>query len=280
MPRRPLTPSDERDSIPEMSDQAQCSLYRLPLELRGEIYKQVLGYSNIHVTGSRQLHHLRCKCASCPGYAVKYDRSRTWKSRWECDGIKYAHDGDSLQTELLRTCRRIYSEAIDLLYSANTFSFIDGPSLPRFLAAVIPPRRPGIHTIHIDANFSWPNASLLYDTPSPGTDDRFRKEVWDTLAALPNLQYLEFRIHPFPARIKAKHIHDVIPETPLWSKRSLRRVRLYVEKHLIPRFWHSADRLRRGICMIGSGLQRIRHFRDGAFISMNRHDLIFEKVNV
>lgn len=213
-PRRPLTPRLPADrTAQETADQSQSPFFRLPLELRQEIYKQVLGSSNIHVTHAVALRHLRCKCASCPGYASYYDYGGAWKRTWACDSSKYDYDGDRLSIALLLSCRWMYAEAIGLLYSSNTFTFQNSEVLRRFLHLLTPVRRACLTAVHMDVC-----ADLV-------GGDSLRNGTCEDLAELPGLRSLELRVHPPPSPQYLAGFNDL---SELKGMPNTRRVRVYL----------------------------------------------------
>lgn len=126
--------------------QEQCGfLWRLPLDIRLMIYEMVLGGNYFHVTTneskSRILSHA-CKrnTASAEGdhqacFSVSSTERRPSSApREDCPFATGF-------LPLLATCRRIYSEAIDILYSANTFEFWENRVALRFLKQTLPTQR-------------------------------------------------------------------------------------------------------------------------------------------
>lgn len=202
IPRRSLTirePLFENQDQTSRAGQLQSPLFRLPLKIRQEIYRQVLGNSNIHIVtirGGRQLRHMRCKCATCPGFASYIERGK-WRSEWTCDGAKYSIDTNRVPAQLLRTCRDVYSEAIELLYSSNVFSFKDPRVLQDFIASTLPQRCASITTIHLDLQFVEP-PSISVDSEKDITKFKKSSEIcaWDALASLLSLRNIQIRIHP------------------------------------------------------------------------------------
>lgn len=222
--RRPLTPpllplEDSTPTAPEAANQPQSLFFKLPIELREVIYKEVLGESNIHIKNGKSLRHLRCKCSSCPGIGYYFYYGSTWKKPWECDGTKYDYDGDRLPISLLRTCRQVYSEAINLLYSSNIFSFRDADTLQRFLCSMPSQRKDHITTIHLDLPFG----------SIKGLDTLLREETWDELVSLPCLGNMEFRMHPSAnVREDTRRPVEIKPVGRLRENGNLEVVRLYL----------------------------------------------------
>ncbi|KAK1144918.1 hypothetical protein N8T08_004633 [Aspergillus melleus] len=129
--------------------QSQSLLFRLPAEIRQQIYEYVLGGTTVHfiLTDAHGLEHCACQyekkiqTSACP----RQDQGKRY-----ClgPGLKYfgdpfAHAGVSRERvprgmptklSLLETCRRIYLEGIDILPSQNTTSII--AQYPRGLATL------------------------------------------------------------------------------------------------------------------------------------------------
>ncbi|KAF2650740.1 hypothetical protein K491DRAFT_761564 [Lophiostoma macrostomum CBS 122681] len=144
--QRALTlPLSAPTNIQKTLDQSQSALmWKLPLEIRQVIYKQALGHTKIHLTGDLEgLYGIRCsENHTC--------RHRVFSDQFELE-LK-------ISTPLLRTCRQIYSEAVEFLYTANEFSIAPSrnhsalPFLPFFL---ISQRINQIRFLHV----SWPVSS-------------------------------------------------------------------------------------------------------------------------
>ncbi|KAL9586629.1 MAG: hypothetical protein Q9212_000764 [Teloschistes hypoglaucus] len=119
------------------------ALHRLPLELRQEIYGYVLGREE------NWLVFLPFKMRAVPaGHLIT--RGDVTDSHF--NHYKVVRD-DRLfwpqRTALLRTCRQVYREAVDLLYTNNTF-VVKHPKILLTLAKYIPPQRLGsIRNLHI-----------------------------------------------------------------------------------------------------------------------------------
>lgn len=211
--QRTSRPPIPRSASPEhkTATQSQSPLFALPIEIRLEIYNQVLGYSNVHIKNGTPLRHHRCKCASCPGLAFFYEYGTAWKRTWECDGSKYDYDGDRLPVALLRTCRRVHAEAAALLYSSNTFSFKGLGALRRFLEAY---PWAGVAEVHLD---------LLLEEMDEGS-------TWDMLVSLPSLRTLEIRLHPHPSSALAnmRGWGEMGPLERFRGKEGVMVVRVYV----------------------------------------------------
>jgi len=199
-PRRALTIQEEQqfelqDSGSSQS-QSQSPLFRLPRNIRQRIYEHVLGNSNVHVIsthGGQRLSHKRCKCATCPGFAFFIERGK-WKREWMCEDFRL--EIGSL-TPLLQTCRKIYSEAVGLMYRSNTFSLKNPKVLKNFVDWIPEKRWGGIMAVHVDVDLQGAIAQPQSTTAGNVVTNT---NPWDTafvaLAKLPNLQTIEIRIHP------------------------------------------------------------------------------------
>ncbi|KAF2491634.1 hypothetical protein BU16DRAFT_530105 [Lophium mytilinum] len=209
---RPL-PTNISD-LPPSSKQPQSPLFRLTPELRQQIYRHVLGTSNIHLTlrhGGQLLRHTRCKCPSCPG-TVKYrDRVHpAWTLDWQCDSATYDYGGALASPQLLRTCRAVYAEAIEFLYSANVFSFRSQKTLARFLADVAPEKLALVRVVHLDVVPCQNATSLGYHHEMECAFSAIR-----VAARLPGLRELEVRAHAAEKSVQPAgvgyHREDTLP---------------------------------------------------------------------
>lgn len=221
-PRLPLTPPLSGNTTQEAFGQSQSPFFKLPFELREEIYKQVVGRSNIHITHAVTLRHLRCKCPSCPGYMSYWDYGFSWKRTWACDESKYDYDSDSLSIALLLSCRKVYAEAIGLLYSSNTFTFQNQNIFRGFLYALPPSGRVCLRSIHMDL----PSSALDRDVPESSCF--FHSDAFDLLINLPDLRFLEFRVHFPPKERSDTYVADFRALDRLRRMPNLQLVRFYI----------------------------------------------------
>ncbi|KAH8700199.1 hypothetical protein BGW36DRAFT_124829 [Talaromyces proteolyticus] len=133
MMRRPLSfhrSENEGDLGP--FDPSQSPLFSLPLEIRRQIYQDVLG--------GKIIHFIRCEdgtlaCVVCPFQGHGFHRIYITPESHTlcfCDGL-VTPDGLDIQVDkttaseenrlsLLYTCRQIYIEAIDILTTHNIFN--------------------------------------------------------------------------------------------------------------------------------------------------------------
>ena len=129
--------------------QEQCNfLSMLPLDIRIIIYEMVFGGMVFHITKNtsdsnnsdfRILSHI-CKR---PDHINEADHFECFdsSSRRPSSAPRRDYPHATGLLPLLVSCRRIYSEAIDTLYSANAFEFWENRVALKFLKVVVPPQR-------------------------------------------------------------------------------------------------------------------------------------------
>ncbi|KAL2815265.1 hypothetical protein BDW59DRAFT_166856 [Aspergillus cavernicola] len=135
------------DATTSYYSQSQSPLFQLVPELRQVIYQDiVVAPSALHV---RRAHRRLC---STPCEGGHHDHCRQ----------PLAQDGTVLRRlpserprwdkflPLLRSCRRVYSEAIHLLYESNTFIFDDLQAIRSLPRCITPCRLSSIRRLHID----------------------------------------------------------------------------------------------------------------------------------
>lgn len=141
------------------SPQDQCLfLTRLPQDIRFMIYEMVLGGKVFHIQAKNTNDpHCRLLSWTCTRPELIYDQgpdthipcfSTSGTSSPTASRPSSSHNPyfeDHLQPTgllpLLVTCRQIYTEAVPILYSNNTFEFTQNRTAFRFLKVMIPPPR-------------------------------------------------------------------------------------------------------------------------------------------
>ncbi|ORY15420.1 hypothetical protein BCR34DRAFT_585068 [Clohesyomyces aquaticus] len=191
-------------------DQSERSrLMQLPLELRQMIWRHALGDRTMHIIlKPHKVGHMVCKAPDPDdnGCQLGYNahglyRECCWgtvdfANMWSpTSGADEPTDGDI--TPLLRTCRQIYSESINFLYSTNTFSFNDLDCIRYFSATILPSRFSLLRSLSLAWQFTWPiydpiAQRLLLSNPAlyPPEDEATWEETWRIISTLPNLEYL------------------------------------------------------------------------------------------
>ncbi|CAI6325313.1 unnamed protein product [Periconia digitata] len=126
-----------------------CQLWRLPPEIRALIWMFVVGGGHVHIVRTqKRLVGVYCP-AKDPTDPLHKDLCVS-----KMDKYDYYHDPspwpmDRRPLSLLLTCRQIYSEAINLLYSTNTFAFSGPKTCELFFTHLLAPRRPYVSSIHL-----------------------------------------------------------------------------------------------------------------------------------
>jgi hypothetical protein len=117
---------------------------------------------------------------------VKYfDRSlRTLERKWVCNTTLYDYGGAIVSPGLLQTCRAIYAESIEFLYSSNIFTFPSFTILKQFTSNISPLRLKSVRLVHLDL------AVLAL-----ATIEGSYQVTWETLQRFTGLCELEIRIH-------------------------------------------------------------------------------------
>jgi hypothetical protein len=156
-----LPPRRRRLSKSSIHPQTCALLTRLPVELRIMIYEEVLGHSILHVVSLPG----RMGVYKCPiPYPADSDYRRTCiplKRTFSTDGVRHPFLPASMgelypkrsfpisQLPLLQTCRQIYVEAIDILYSTNTFDFEHPEYFIWFVRTIRPSKLATISSLQI-----------------------------------------------------------------------------------------------------------------------------------
>ncbi|KNG52476.1 hypothetical protein DDE82_006326 [Stemphylium lycopersici] len=138
-------------TVQATSTQTQSIFFRLPAELRNQIYDELL-------------------CSNTPSHKelLKYSRERS-------------HKAQPVYPAILTTCKRIHEEAQDLLYSTHIFHA--HPSLLTALPHLVSPLQPLLDATAIAKIKRW-QLSLRLDT-----DPRFTES--QATAAFSGAEYLE-----------------------------------------------------------------------------------------
>jgi len=143
--------------------QEESAIFKLPLEIRRKVYEDLLGGYVIHiyfVEAYRRMSHTRCKNRSpevCRGMPCR-----------QIFKVKGASDawGNVGLLPLLQSCRRIYSEAIEILYKNNTFDFDSLDDVLKLSLTLLPERmcliktvqwKPTVSTLNHLSNTPWLN---------------------------------------------------------------------------------------------------------------------------
>ncbi|KAF2817983.1 uncharacterized protein BDZ99DRAFT_24991 [Mytilinidion resinicola] len=210
---RPPSPSRPSNTKQSNNPQVQSPLFsRLPLEIRKMIYEEAIGKSVIHLEirdhryvvghalcpepksgkcGCRYCRYLTCRRIRKTANPLPYLFSHTLcpePEQGKC-GCRYLKRRGARKTmnplPLLLSCRMIYSEAIDLLYSSNSFAFrhdAGGPLV--ILPDLLLPQR--FHAIRSLSLFWVPDFWVSLDPPSRLTEEW--EFAWKVIASMKGLQ--------------------------------------------------------------------------------------------
>lgn len=192
--------------------QNQCAfLSVLPLDIRAIIYEMVLGGMSFHL-GNPNESKGRILCFVCrrPGHMNDDHHEVCFAST--CHRRSSIPREDSEQATgmlpLLVTCRRIYSEAIDTLYSSNTFEFWQNQYAFRFLKVMLPQQR----LRHI-RRFRW----AMQFPHHPSINSRSQRDWSDLFQFFTNetcgLQHLYLKLkrnHPMQTLIRETRDDDAV----------------------------------------------------------------------
>ncbi|KAL8677903.1 MAG: hypothetical protein Q9186_005714 [Xanthomendoza sp. 1 TL-2023] len=175
--------------LPPSSQSDSRFLARLPLEIRQEIYNYIVGGNLVHVVRKGQhLAHVRCK--------------HCWESDFQRDCRRYASNtchsaAPSMgftangNIALLRTCRQVYSEALPIMYSHNTFDFDHQDLFLLFSRSLLPQRLMGIRMLHLYCK-EWELRRPFLRT---GAGPSAWSLTWQVIReGMPGLQHLHVKI--------------------------------------------------------------------------------------
>ncbi|KAF2684099.1 hypothetical protein K458DRAFT_389314 [Lentithecium fluviatile CBS 122367] len=150
--KRPLSISDSNNEFKkEVADQNASMLFKPPLEIREMIYTELFGPdSTIWIV------YLNEKLACVRGDETSVPR--------------HGHHAVKLGIHVLpflQSCRRVYSEAIDLLYSAPRFAFCETLTFLAFSASILPSRFQRLRSITINLSGQGVPSHVLKIFPIP-----------------------------------------------------------------------------------------------------------------
>ncbi|KAH6717536.1 hypothetical protein BKA61DRAFT_288403 [Leptodontidium sp. MPI-SDFR-AT-0119] len=173
--------------------QPHSHLLELPLEIRRQIWSYVLKYHTIHVDFDMFTTRLRCNHCMSP------DPSKC--NHGHCAARVKSSEVPPKLLCLLQACRQVYTEAIDILYSSNTF-VVSNPAVIEYLPLSLQPQ--SLNTIRT-LRFVW---ELLGNTVPPTVihdypqsllhiqvmhQEKWRK-IWDIISAMEGLHELHVKL--------------------------------------------------------------------------------------
>ena len=170
-------------------------LSKLPLEIRQKIYTYTLGTNLVHlVLTPHRVAHIVCTKPT----ATDFERECCPSARgcFVPGSIEIAPS--DINVRLLRTCRQVYAEAMQMLYSTNTFDVDDLSAFNQFAANAPPVGLSSIKSLHLHWINAYPPLEFV-ETQSPAEapyDDATYLRFWQTIAKeMPGLRELRLAIN-------------------------------------------------------------------------------------
>lgn len=181
------------------STQAHCGfLQMLPYDVRRIIYELLLADDVLHIIRLRkELSHIRCPTSN-RGTSTCWGKSTV--DGHFLNGIEHRHLGIAL-LDLPRTCRRIYTETIGIIYSRNTFD-INGPEcMVSFSSTLLPHRFSAIRSVQLTWAFFHPGQAVGEGVKIllPG-DEALWIVCWATVSRILGLKDLCIWLNMTPAQ--------------------------------------------------------------------------------
>ena len=156
-------------TVSTIQDSSTSPIFRLSLEIRDQIYRQVLGNRLIHLfyesydDAANAWRHTVCQEDSLEDPNDK-KRALVGSSPRFYDSLAEAHlkcnDGmdiyfaERMQLSFLRCSRQIYNEASGTLWTTNMFSFADHVTLKQFMAARNLSQKHALQKLHLDMDWT------------------------------------------------------------------------------------------------------------------------------
>lgn len=181
--------SDDEEVNLRTYRQSRSFLFRkLPPEIRQRIYLYTLGEKTVHIIQMPSgLGHVTCLEPCYPNlnshacWLIKMSNSRVSSVSYLCSDESWYGVRDGL-LNILRTCRQVYSEAIDLLYAGNTFDMPNPRSIALLAETVLPHRLNQIRSIHMSGSFLPFQAKHEWD------------KCWSILSTMKHLNHLRIQL--------------------------------------------------------------------------------------
>lgn len=182
-------------------------LSKLPLDIRMIIYEMVLGDMTFHLDAANPRGRILLQICQQPD--VINDPNH------QCHDLSAVRPSSAPREEhreatgllpLLVTCRRIYTESIKTLYSANTFEFTKHSAAFRFLKMMIPPQR--LHDIrHFRLRMQLPHHPTINSRSRRDWNDLFNFFSQE-MSGLLSLRLAVQMLQPAQARVLATNDED------------------------------------------------------------------------
>ncbi|PLN86920.1 hypothetical protein BDW42DRAFT_198379 [Aspergillus taichungensis] len=187
-------------------DQHQSALFaKLPREVRILIYREVLAPKDnpgLHVAcADARLLSRRCRDEAAPVLGWWHTCWSSYQKRDGTTGRRSSGEGYypeqnspyAIRMGLLQSCRRIYTESIDILYSENVISFCQTRTVAEFQRTILPHRLHKVRSLHL----ALPLLLLWFGGRfqcckelSPLDIPFYWEEAWQTIPKFTSLQSL------------------------------------------------------------------------------------------
>ncbi|KAL8714336.1 MAG: hypothetical protein Q9220_001667 [cf. Caloplaca sp. 1 TL-2023] len=166
-----------------------CFLTHLPPEIRQEVYAWVLGGGLVHIVRKgKHLAHVRCKLNGPSDFTRSCRPAAAATCHEEIPILASTANGN---IALLMTCKQIYREAIQIMYSTNTFDFDHQDLFLFFARSILPHRLAQIRSM--DLFFSTFHLKLPF--AYTGSTKSAWVLTWQMVARdMPALRHLRLRI--------------------------------------------------------------------------------------
>ena len=221
-------------TIDESRNENCMLLRKLPLELRLEIFSHVLGNDAFRLISIPWRVIAVADLEGNVSMAEKYDHFRDYGMPLLGPDMQLDNAPDSFilssGTAILRTCRQIYAEAIDLLYTTNTFILHDFHTLVTFAKSVPPQRLNAIRNLKVHYS---PTTSIPYPHErGPQYDVPFNLDwFWKIITGMQNLRSLSVYLEAYDLTRLTQQAHEVDELSrlgPLNRLRGLSKFRLQI----------------------------------------------------
>ncbi|KUJ22029.1 uncharacterized protein LY89DRAFT_576892 [Mollisia scopiformis] len=177
--------------VPQELDQIKSPLFKLPEEILLLIYEQVIGNNVLHIVRrANHLGHATCSNKSSGSHDDCQDLKCRGTKLPNGVSVQDGHGRDSF-IPLLQTCRKIYVDAINVLYTSNTFDFDCMESLISFSTCIVPHRFDCIQNVQLDLRFNY---SHFFSEGTPSNDYSRWERMWRIIGSMKSLQHLWCRI--------------------------------------------------------------------------------------
>lgn len=189
----------ELSTAPKQHLQADSPLLRLPAEIRLMIWYEVFGGEVLHLIQlPKRLAHVRC-CSTLSATDVL--RSCIPGYRWPVLTTEMAKiKTSSMDLALLKSCRQIYTEAIEIMYATNLFDLDSVSTLLYLSQTTCPQRFAAIKYLQLKWEFIWPPPFAIPVTKDPTWfpyDDATWETFWHLIETqMPGLLGLTFVVQP------------------------------------------------------------------------------------